>query len=339
VALAAAFAAGCGNKGGGSAGGSGDGLVTVNGANVSVEELHKYLERKQSVQVIGEQGLVEARVAGSLALQGMRDLINRQLLMQIAKEEGVAPTPEAVAKELEYQTKRNPALVKTLTQAGLTLDEIRADLALDLARFNLLTKGVTITQSDVDLFIKENPKEFVNPETVDLYWVLLRNPANKAKVDKDLASGQQFPVVAARYSEAQDARRQNGVYPIREVSRLNPRLKTIVDKLKPGSSTEWIQDGQNAVKFFLQGRTPEAKVNIDEAMREQVRRRLAEARGGQANDLGKTLTDRLKAAKIEVKVPHLREAWTQAFDAVKNQDAGATATGTATPPAAGTATK
>jgi hypothetical protein len=74
------------------------------------------------------------------------------------------------------------------------------------------------------------------------------------------------------------------------------------------------------VKFFLQSKTPESKLEITEQVREQVRRRLAEMRGQQANDLGKTIQDRLKAAKVDVSVPFLKTSWDQAMTALKSAD-------------------
>lgn len=329
LGVLALAAAGC-SRGGAS---SGDTLALVNGDPITVTEFHEYLERKPTVQVITSNGPTDARVAGTLGLQALRDLINRRILLQIAKDEGVAPNSADIQKELTYQTKRNPAFVKTLNASGLSLDEIRSDLALDLARFNVVTHGITVTQQDVDNYIKQNPSEFVTPATVDLYWIVLRSGKNKPQVDQDLKAGQAFPVVATRYSEAPNAQQMNGAYPVRAVNELNPKLKDIVDKLKPGQSSDWIPDGQNWVKFFLQNRTAETKVPIDDTVREQVRRQIAETRGQQANDLGRTLETRLKAAKIDVKKPALRDAWVLAMRALREQNstaAGAAGTGAGT---------
>jgi hypothetical protein len=69
---------------------------------------------------------------------------------------------------------------------------------------------------------------------------------------------------------------------------------------------------------MLQSKTPESKLEITETVREQVRRRLAEMRGQQANDLGKTIQDRLKAAKVDITVPYLKKSWDTAMQALKS---------------------
>jgi foldase protein PrsA len=308
--------AGC-NKAGGSATAGGN-IAVVNGDPVTMDEFNSYLPRKSSVQVQTEQGAQELRVAGSLGLQAIRDLINQKLLLQIAKDQNVVPTKDDVAKELKRQTDANAGFIKTLQAAGLSLDQIRSDLMIDLARFNVVTKGITVTPSDVDSYIKSNPTQFVNPATASVYWIVLRSAKNKPMVDKDLKSGEQFPVVAGRYSEVPTAKQDNGAYPTKVVSAMPQKLQGIIAKLEPGRTTDWIQDGQNSVKFMLQSKTPESKLEITETVREQVRRRLAEMRGQQANDLGKTIQDRLKAAKVDITVPYLKTSWDTAMQALKS---------------------
>ncbi len=314
--------AGCNGGGGGAAAASGGSLLAVvNDDPISMGEFNNYLARKRSVQVLTPNGPTELQVAGSLALQGMRDLVNRKLLMQLAKDQGVAPKDADIKKELDFQTKRNPNFVKTLTTSGLSLEEINQDLALDLARFNTLTKGITVTAADVDAYIKANPEQFLTPAKVDLYWLVVKTDKDKASADQDLKAGQQFPAVAARYSTIPDARTNSGAYPAKIVDQLPDRVKEIANKLKVGGQSEWIKDGNNSVKFFLQNKTGATKIAIDETLKEAVRRQLAETRGTQANDLNKSLQDRLKGAKIDVKLAYLKDPWKRAFDSLKEAEA------------------
>ena len=328
--LAVGLITGCNQGGGG--GGAGDSTVAVvNGAEVSEKDFHSYLERKRTVQVATPDGQIATlQVAGLLGLQGLQDMVNREILIQIAKDQNVMPDDAAIKKELDYQTKRDPQFVKRLNTAGLSLDQIKRDLSLDLARFNVVTKGITVTPKDVDDFIKSTPKAFETPAAVDLYWIVLNDPKNKAAVDADLKAGQQFPVVAGRYSVDPAAKTSSGQYPRRQENQLPPKLQELVKNMKPGTASQWLQDGNNSLKFFLQSRTPAGKIKIDDTIREAVRRQLAEQRGSQGNDLNKTLRDRLKTAKVEIKIPYMKEGWKSLMEALKQQDASAPAPGTGT---------
>jgi len=329
LGIAAMIGHGCGK--GAAAGGN---LAVVNGEAISLDEYHSYLERKSSVQVITQMGPQEARVFGSLGLQGLRDLINRRIVLQIAKDEQVMPTDKEINEELDFQTKRRPSFVKTLTASGMTLDQIRADLALDLAQEKILTKGITVTPDEVSKFIKENPKKFATPEQAQLLWIVVKGADKKSQVDADLGAGQPFGVVAGRYSEAPNARQSGGMYNESVVEKFPPRLRGIIAKTDELKTTDWLADGANFVKFYVQKKVKEKPVLIDDTLKEAVRRDLAKQRGSQANDLAKRMQDKLKTAKIDVQVPQLKDAWDRAFDALlKEQVSPSTSTAPAvTPP-------
>jgi len=314
--LAAGLIVGCNS---GSA--TGGPVAVVNNEQVTKDEYYSYLERKRSVLAMTPQGPVDVQVAGSLGLQALRDLINRKLLLQVAKDQNVAPNDDAIKKELDFQTKRNPQFVKSLQSAGMSLAEIRQDLSIDLARFNLISKGITVTQADVDAFIKNNPSNFLTPAQAELFYIQVGSEQLKNQVDSALKQGTSFPVAAARYSEAPNARATQGAFPIRAVDQMPAQLQAIVNKTKVGTASNWIPDGGNFLKFFVQNRTAAEKIKIDETVKESVRRQIAEERGSQANDLGKTLQERLRTAKVDVKLSYLADGWKSAMDALKAEDA------------------
>jgi parvulin-like peptidyl-prolyl isomerase len=325
--LLAVVFAGCNNSGGG-----GKPVAIVNNDPINEMDYFKYLERKRTVLAVTPQGPVDVQVAGSLGLQALRDLVNRRLLIQIAKDQSVSPTEEEIKRELDFQTKRNPQFVKALQSAGMSLTEIRADLSIDLARFKLLTKGITVTPADVDKYIKDNPTEFVSPAQVDLYYIQVSSDQGKKQVDAALKQGTSFPVAASRFSEAPNARTNQGQFPLRVLDQMPDPLQAIIKKAKVGTATDWVPDGGNFLKFFVANRTNEEKIKIDETIRESVRRRIAEERGSQANDLGKSIQEKMRSAKIDVKAEHLAQGWKEAMDQLKAEQASNSAgTGAPTP--------
>ena len=299
-------------------------LAVVNGETIKMADFHEYLERKRQVTVVTPDGqTMDLPVAGSLALQTMRDMINRQLIVQLAKEEGVAPTDAEIKAEIDFQTKLRPDYITQLKNAGLSLEEITNDLRVDLAQYKLVTKGVTVTPADVDKFIKDNQKSFVNPSLAEVYILVVQDPKQKAAADADLKSGQQFPVVAARYSMDPNARRSNGLYPVREVEQMPAPIKAEVDKLKAGQTSAWKQFGNESVKFFVQTKTPSTPMKIDDLKKEEVKRQLMMSRGSAASSLSEKLADRARNAKVDVKLEYLAPQWKRLSDQMQQQDAAA----------------
>lgn len=313
AALASLALVGCG-KGGGNE------VAVVNGEAISSEEFHKYLERKPVVQVVAQGNVAELPVAGSLGFQAMRDLINRRVLLQVAKDEGVFPTEEDVKKELDFQLKRRPDFIKQLNAQGLTMDDIKRDLTLDLAKEKIVTKGITVTAADADDFIKKNPEQFMRPEQARVLLVVVRDPNVKKQVDADLASGRQFADVAVQYSTQPNVRTTRGAYNQTVVSQMPPEIQQVVKATDEGKVSPWKQFGQDWVKFYVERKEKAKAVPIDDSMKESVRRAIAMDRGSAANDLAKRLVEKLKTAKVVVSQPTLKEAWDKAYKDLTSSD-------------------
>jgi hypothetical protein len=315
----------------------GDNLASVNNEPITMDEYHRYLERKPQVQVIDQDGQAkELPVAASLGFQAMRDLVNRRILLQLAKDDGVFPTDNDVKAELDFQTKRRPDFIRQLQAQGLTIEDIKRDLTLDLAKERIVTKGITVTMADAEKYIKDNPTAFENPPQAKLRLIVVRDEASKKQVDADLASGKPFSQVAVQYSVAPNVRQTQGQFPITDVSKMPPALQAIVNATPENKATEWKADNQPGgatqwVKIFVEQKVAAKPMVIDDSLKESLRRSMAMDRGNKATDLGKRLVEKLKTAKVEVNPPSLKTPWDTAFKTLQEQDVQAN-TGTGAVP-------
>jgi parvulin-like peptidyl-prolyl isomerase len=322
VALAVMALAGCGNKGGGSGGGGGL-LATVNNDPITLDQFHKYLEYKPQVNVVTNNNQVaQAQVAGTLGLLAFEDLLRQKLLLQMAKDEGVFPTDQDIQKELEFQKKRNPDFVKELQARGLKLAEIRESLTVDIATERLITKGIKVEMPEVDKFIQDNPKSFVDPATVDMLWVFVKDKANEGSVDDELRAGQAFAAVAKRYSQFPGAA-TNQRFPQRVISAMPKEIQKLVDKTGEAQQTEWLTLSDGFAKFYVEKKEGEKPIVMDDTKKEFLRRQIALERGRKATDLDAKLQERLKSAKIDVKYDDMKELWKRAEEQLKQSDLNA----------------
>ncbi|RYG26975.1 hypothetical protein EON82_01125 [bacterium] len=329
--MATAFASlalvGCPGRSGG------DNLATVNNEPISMDEFHRYLERKPVVQVVdsetGQQK--ELPVYASLGFQAMRDLVNRRILLQLAKDDNVFPTDADVKAELDFQVKRRPDFIRALQNQGLTIEDIRRDLTLDLAKERIITKGITVTTADAEKYIKENPKAFETPPQAKLRIIVVRDDSAKKQVDADLASGKPFSQVAMQYSVAPNVRQTQGEFPVKDVSRMPKALQDIVAATPELKATDWKRDGQQWVKIFVEQKVAAKPMTIDDTLKESLRRQMAMERGSKATDLGKRLVDKLKTSTVAVTLPSLKTPWETAFKSLQEQDVQANTGTSATP--------
>ncbi len=294
----------------------------VNGESVTMDEFVEHLKNKGSVRVNTGQGVAELPVADTLAYQGLDDLIKVKLVEQMAKDEGVYPTPADVTKELEFRKKLDPAYVTNQTARGITFGRLKQLLTFQLAQERLVSKGVTVPMEEVEKFIKENPAQFKEPATVDLLWAFVKTEAGKARIDADLKTGQSFSSVAMRYSEAPNARGTNARFAVRAVDQLPPAVKSAVGNTAEGRTTGWVSGDGGWAKFYIEKRTPAKPVEMTLEKKQFVQRELARARGTRASDLVKRLDDKLSEADIKVQQEDLAALWKAARErAAKEKEA------------------
>lgn len=308
----ALLAVGLGGCGGGS-----DLLATVNGENITVQQYQKYLETKGSVRVRTANGQVgSAEVAEPLGFQALQDMIQQKLVLQMSKDEGVYPDDKALEKEVEFQKKRNPNFLKNLTAQGLTLSDIKERLRVDLARENVITKNITVKSEEAKKFIEENPKQFTEPAMADALMVFVKGDTTKpvtqvqkaSMVDRELANGQEFRVVASRYTDIPDGR-TNPVYPVRVLSQMPTEFRAAIEKTNVGRTTDWVKLSDGWVKFLVDGKTPEKKRAVDEILIEEVRRSMALDKGLKVRAIDKVLFSKYQDAKIDVKYAAHKESY------------------------------
>lgn len=301
-------------------------MATVNGEQITREDFYTYLEHKPTVMVQTPQGASNANVATPLNFQSLNDLVNQKLLEQMAKDEGVYPTEEEVKAEIAFQQTKNAGFVKTLTSQGYTMSEIRRQLALERCRYKLITKGIKISKSQVENYITNNPQQFLNPKTVDLNWVVVKDASTQSEVDSAIKAGETFAIVATRYSIA-----KTPAYPSRLYSQFPDRLKQVVDKLPEGGTSDWLVDGNNKVRFRIEKKTEASKIEIKEWMRVEIERALATQKGSVAVDLDKRLLAKRKDAALVVNTVGLKEQFDTIAKSLKESDVKASTTTGVTP--------
>lgn len=323
VGLAAVALAGC--KGGGSS----EELAVVNGQSIPMSSYFKTMERKSRVTAVVNPAQMQVdpgsgrvltqvmvvQVNPSLAFQALQECIANEIIRQVAKDEGVFPNEKAVDAEIKLEEERNPNFIKDLSKDGLSVEQIKSELALRLARLGLQAKGVKISDEEVDKYIKDNPAAFTQPATADLLFIQVADEKTRDLADKELKEGQMFAVVAQHYSLQPGGKAAGFKFPVRIVSQMSQALQKMVGETREFSATKWVYDDgtKNWVKFYVQRKTKATPVPITNYLKQMVRRELEKKKGTKANDPDKRVAEKLKTSKIEIKVKYLEEPWKEAF--------------------------
>ncbi len=326
-AAAAVALSGCG--GGGS---TGEVIAKFNGEAITKDQYLKQLETMDTILVTLENGQqVQARPTQSLSTQALSKMVERNVVLEAAKNANVLPSQEEVDREKTLRTEINPQFQDQLRAAGYSGEDIDLALKVDLALYKLTVKGQKEkTLEDAQKYVKDNPAQFRQPETATLRWIVVNDPAVRAQVDKMLVNAT-FGAAAARYSIVPTAKTDNGAFnsggqpvprPVPITAALGEELLPQVKKIKEGGTGDWFRFQNNWAKVKVEAKTPAVQITPKPAQLEMIRRDLSRQDARGANDIQDLLLQTLLKAEVNVMPAYLKKNWETLVAALKSRTMG-----------------
>lgn len=269
-------------------------VVVVNGEEIKAGKYYKRMEVLPGVGRMSEGRFMQA-APGFLTLQQM---INETLMLQLAKKKGVAPTDAQVNAEVKERLADNPKLLEAFAAAGMAEEDLRYDVRVQLAQFNVQTMGINIADLEVEKFYKENPTIFTTPKRYKLRVIAVASDEKKASVDAALKAGKAFADVAKEFSEDLSKATGGDVGEV-AVTQLAEAVKTAIEGAGKGKATDWIKADNSSIRFFVEDVLPEKVQPYDEKLKRDLRKRLMMDRGGVRNNVAEMMKQMAAEAKID----------------------------------------
>jgi parvulin-like peptidyl-prolyl isomerase len=202
---------------------SGDAVAVVDGDEISRADFDAALDqaiKSQQLPQAPEQGTPEY---DQVRNQALGRLLQEKWLEKEAADRGVEVTDQEIEQELQsvrqqQQLSSDKAFQKALQQAGLTEDELRSQLRLQVIS-NKIQEDLTgqadkPTDDDIQKFYDANKSSFEQPESRDIRYILNADEAKakaaKAALDQD-NSAESWKKVAAQYSTDATTKNEGGV--------------------------------------------------------------------------------------------------------------------------------
>jgi parvulin-like peptidyl-prolyl isomerase len=291
-------------------------IAKVNDTPLPREEYYRRLEIVPTPVIIG-QGQATTAPAGYTTLVQM---IREQVLLQMAKEKGVLPTDQQVNERVEREMKNNPDIKRAITELKvMTLDDFRQQVKVRLAEFNLLTRGVTVTEQETKQFYEQNKRAFYRPETARVRFVLVQDPLIRQQIDDDLKRGFSFQSIVQKYSQnpAAGIQANEGDVPLegpinarnQEEAALVQRVRTVLQNAKVGQVTNWVPYSNAQMRMEIITRTPGRQLPFEE-VKDNIREGLMLQKGREKN---KDLNAEIARATLNAKVEILSDQWKERY--------------------------
>jgi foldase protein PrsA len=299
IASLALLAAGCGQKP----------VATVNGEPITRDEFYQTVLNTPSG---GQPNM-------ALGIQVLEGIINERLLLAEAKREGVLPTDAEITNRLnELRTqvqKQGSNLDQQLQQSGLSPEAVRRDIRRLLIQEKLLTKGITVTDAEVQKYYDQNKaRQFSAPPLAHIRHMTLANEKQAIEARKDLKNADFGLVAMSRsidmFKETQGQVQQPIPRDLPPGMRIAPEVARKAFTMKKGQISDPIKVGNQWVIIKLEELDP-AKTQPLAEVKEDIRRGLLQQKAqqsGQASRVSARLTQLRQQADIGINIDQYKNA-------------------------------
>ncbi len=157
-------------------------IALINGQKISRVEFEEALEDN-----------------GGMTILNM--MIGEKLIDQEAKKNGVVVTDQEVEDQFNtISTGMGSSFASLLQQYGMSEDDLRESLRINLIVFEMSTKDVVITDEEIETYFNENRSSFDEPEQVMASHILVDTEEEAKEIKKLLEQGEDFAQLAVSRS-------------------------------------------------------------------------------------------------------------------------------------------
>jgi len=167
--------------------------------------------RDQALAVVNGEKLTKEQLYremyDAIGAQTQQALIDRMLILQEGKKNGISVTPADVEKELKelkdmwgVSTDAELEQILALQGGSVTLDGLKEDIALWITVRRILAPTVKPSDEEIRRYFDEHRDDFGEPEQVKARHILLATEEEARAVADDLRSGADFAALAKEKS-------------------------------------------------------------------------------------------------------------------------------------------
>lgn len=223
AALATLALTGCGEKP----------ALTVNGQAITKDEYLKLLERTTVAVPGGQQAKAERLV--------LDQIVSNQIILAEAGKAGLLPSDQEVSRLYDVQKKLMEAqqpgksYETELAKQGMTADELKADLKVQMAETNLYARKMNLGENEVKAEYEKNKANIGLPARTQMRLIILQpNTPQVAQVTEQLKAGKSFEEVAKTINEP--SLMQTGGERVLFDTQIPAPVKATIDKSKDGDT-------------------------------------------------------------------------------------------------------
>ncbi|MCK4323010.1 MAG: peptidyl-prolyl cis-trans isomerase [Armatimonadetes bacterium] len=238
----------------------------------------------------------------------LQQMIDRQIVEDAFQKAGLKLSEQDIAASIQEMQSRAPspaAFEEYLIARGVTLEDLREDLQLQMKVNMLATKDVVVTEEQLEKFYEEHKERYDKPLRVKISEIVT---PDKQQAEQALAAlgkeGASFAAVAEQFSVSPATRQYGGQRPVTPIDELFPmELRDVVSGAQEGELIGPIETQQGWYVLQIEQRLP-AETATFESAKEQV---TEEFKGSRAVPLDGLLRQLRQEAVVKIVAPEYSE--------------------------------
>jgi len=233
---------------------------------------------EKPVAVVNGNRITEKEFVGKLketiGERVLQQMIDRQIVEDAFQKAGLKLSEQDIAASIQEMQSRAPspaAFEEYLAARGVTLEDLRNDLQLQMKVEMLATKDVVVTEEQLKNFYKEHKDRYNKPLRVKMSEIVTpgKQQAQQALEALKKASAS-FADVAGQFSISPATRQYGGQRPITPIDQIFPmELRQVVSGAKEGELLGPIETQQGWYVLQIDQRLP-AETATFESAKDQI---------------------------------------------------------------------
>jgi len=242
-------------------------VATVNGTKIYQSDVQKRLSLYEAMY---NMDLSDPTFTGQI----ISELIDEELMLEEARAKGITASADDVKKQsdnlmsqMDYVYSSRTATLQAFNKHGIKQRDVNNYLQRQVIITNLynqVTAGITVSDAEVADYYNAHKSDYVIPQKVHMYQIVLNSKADADSVLAKLNAGADFASTAKQYSVDTPTKDQGGDRGYVAAAEVAPELATPLFRLKPGEIAGPIQSGNQWFIIKAGDSTPARQQTLDE---------------------------------------------------------------------------
>ncbi|HHX87767.1 MAG TPA: foldase [Firmicutes bacterium] len=251
----------------------GEVVATVNGENIYKDQLYEAMFSAGGREMLDQ-------------------LISKQLIIQEGRRQGIKVSDEEVEQELSNFTEELGAYFdQFLEQSGMTREQIKEELRVNLYAKKMATEQIKITDEDLKTYFKENQESFNIPEQIEARHILVETREEADEILSQLNEGKDFSALAKEHSLDTNNKETGGNLGLFSKGVMEPAFEEAAFSLPKGGISQPVETGHGFHIIEVLDHQPAREVSFEEVKEEVRQSKLEEMLPSQVQSILTSLWD------------------------------------------------